>query len=352
MKKQTIAILCIVVCGTLFGSVYGMTWLPADNIPPTNAFDKIHSDNGTIDAVNFSMPLNIKSGSGISIKSNNSTHTLTISNSALSTIQGTYNTTQANNANINVGGNKLNFINGTGCIVNVKDSHSSTQANVTISCTGSGGTITSINSEVGPAIVIHGSTGNITVTNTTNTLQINTGSDIPHLSKFNNFTKGMSIPTNEKYCYDGTACTMFGVGGTGILAFFVNNAEQLRINGNIQLKSPELIIPVGETTSRTSGVPEISYNIQSTGEQDQIGGNGFSKIINFYAKGGAGPPYAIYLKGFIGNQTSFTAANFTSDAGALASLPNHMCEDYFVTGNSTFRHICNFNGIVHVLAKG
>lgn len=106
-------------------------------IPPTNAFDKIHSDNGTINAVNYSMPLNIKGTSGITVNSNNSTHTLTISSST-ATATGTYNETQANNVVINSNGNKINFINGSGTNILVQDSQAGSQVNVTISSTGSG----------------------------------------------------------------------------------------------------------------------------------------------------------------------------------------------------------------------
>ena len=62
------------------------SWVHADgpylNIPPTNAFDKIHSDNGTVDAVNFSMPLTIKGFNGINVTSDNGTHTINILNNA------------------------------------------------------------------------------------------------------------------------------------------------------------------------------------------------------------------------------------------------------------------------------
>lgn len=137
-------------------------------IPPTNAFNKIHTDNGTITSTNYSMPFSIVGGTNISVKSNNATHKITITNTMLpGTGTGTYNTTQANNVNINTGGAKINFINGTGCNVNVKDSHSSTQVNVTITCTGSGGTVTSVS----------GTLGNITSTGG-NTPVINTGSNV------------------------------------------------------------------------------------------------------------------------------------------------------------------------------
>jgi hypothetical protein len=121
--------------------IYGQE-VPSLNIPPTNAFDKIYADSGKISAMNFSMPFTIKGGTGISTTANNSTHTVTISNSAFSTIQGTYNTTQANNVNKNSNGYQINFINGSGASINVLNSHSGKQVNVTISASGSGGTIT------------------------------------------------------------------------------------------------------------------------------------------------------------------------------------------------------------------
>jgi hypothetical protein len=51
---------------------------PYLNIPPTNAFDKIRSDNGSINAVNYSMPLIIKGINGINVNSNNKTHSVLI----------------------------------------------------------------------------------------------------------------------------------------------------------------------------------------------------------------------------------------------------------------------------------
>ena len=57
------------------------------------------------------------------------------------------------------------------------------------------------------------------------------------------------------------------------------------------------------------------------------------------------------------NQNTFNGAmfqkalNFTADSSALGSGTNHLCTVYFNTVNSTFRSICNFNGVIHVLAK-
>lgn len=137
-------ILAVILFGTcsifIIPQIYGQQ-VPSLNIPPTNAFDKIYGDSGKISAINFSMPFSVKGGAGISTIANNSTHSITISNSALSTIQGTYNTTQANNVNKNTNGYQINFINGSGANVNILNSHSGRQVNVTISASGSGGTV-------------------------------------------------------------------------------------------------------------------------------------------------------------------------------------------------------------------
>ena len=177
MKGETIAVLFNVLSGSLIGVGYAQMYLPADNIPPTNAFDKIHSDNGTISAVNFSMPLTVKGGSGIQVKSNNATHTLQIS-SSISQASGTYNTTQANNVNINSGGYKINFINGTGATVNLKNSGSGNQVNVTVSATGTASGVTSLNALTG-ALTIACVSGNTTCTTSGgNTITVNTAYNV------------------------------------------------------------------------------------------------------------------------------------------------------------------------------
>lgn len=178
---------------------------PYMNVPPTNAFDKIHTNSGTVFAANFSMPLNIVGGPGVTVSANNSTHTLTITgtttngttitaitcannyqihavnssgfffcapNNMTGTGQGTYNQTLANGVIINSGGFKINFINGTGSPILVKNAGN--QVNVTISNTGSSG-INSINSQTGPAYNINCQTGNITCTNSTNKIVIGFG---------------------------------------------------------------------------------------------------------------------------------------------------------------------------------
>lgn len=128
----------IILCGFAIQPGYSQFY---HDFPPTSAFRDIGTQNGTIHAKNYYYPLNVTGSGNISVTGSNKTHTMIISaNSNFGS--GTYNTTQANNVNKNTGGYKLNFINGTGCTVNVLNSKSSTQVNVTIACTGSGGTIT------------------------------------------------------------------------------------------------------------------------------------------------------------------------------------------------------------------
>lgn len=59
------------------------------------------------------------------------------------------------------------------------------------SCITSSG-VTQLNSFTGK-VNLTGSTGNVTVTNSSGTINFNTGNDIPHLTKFNNFTDSMTI---------------------------------------------------------------------------------------------------------------------------------------------------------------
>lgn len=152
---------------------------PYIGIPPTNAFDKIHSDNGTISAVNFSMPLTIRGGSGITVQSSNASHTLTITNTATpNTHNGSYNTTQANNVNINSGGYKINFINGTGATVHLQNSGAGNQVNVTVSATGTSSGVTSLNALTG-ALTIACVSGNTTCTTSGgNTITVNTAYNV------------------------------------------------------------------------------------------------------------------------------------------------------------------------------
>lgn len=172
---------------------------PYLNIPPTNAFDKIHTDNGTITAANFSMPLNIKSGSGCTVLSSNGTHTVTISCSGTpSSNEGTYNKTLANNSVINSGGYRINFINGTNNPVTVTNDPTRSQVNVTISSTGSGGSgVTSLNALSG-ALTIACVAGNTTCTTSGgNTITINTAYNIATLN-LNEIFSGITTMNNLK----------------------------------------------------------------------------------------------------------------------------------------------------------
>lgn len=48
------------------------------DIPPTNAFAKIHSDNGTVNSKNYSMPVTITGTDGITVNSNDNSHKVII----------------------------------------------------------------------------------------------------------------------------------------------------------------------------------------------------------------------------------------------------------------------------------
>lgn len=172
---------------------------PYLNIPPTNAFDKIHSDNGTINAVNFSMPLNIIGGTGVTVTSNNSTHTVKITNTAaINTHTGTYNQTLANNAVKNSGGQGLNFINGTNNPINLVNDPTRNQINITISSTGGGGGgVTSLNALTG-ALTIACVSGNTTCTTSGgNTITVNTAWNIVTTGgSAQNFTKLVGFKNN------------------------------------------------------------------------------------------------------------------------------------------------------------
>jgi hypothetical protein len=142
--------------------------IKAMDIPPTNAFSKIISDNGTVHSMNYSYPLKILGGSGVSVKSNNSTYTVTISTTGGSGAgSGSYNETSANNTIINSNGFNINFINGTGNPVNVVNSNGGNQVNVTISSSGSGsGTTLDTMQNIGKGT---GNSSGVYVKNTTNT---------------------------------------------------------------------------------------------------------------------------------------------------------------------------------------
>lgn len=174
---------------------------PYLNIPPTNAFDKIHTDSGTVSASNFSMPVNIIGGTGITVSGNNGTHTVTITNtgSSGSTTKGTYNQTYANNVLVNSLGNRINFLNGTNSTVNVVDDPTRNQVNVTISSTGGSGTsgVSSLNALTG-ALTIACVAGNTTCTTSGgNTITINTAYNIATLN-LNEIFSGITTMNNLK----------------------------------------------------------------------------------------------------------------------------------------------------------
>src|SRR6185312_870155 len=103
---------------------------------------------------------------------------------------GTYNKTLANNVVVNSGGYRINYINGTNNPVTVVNDPTRSQVNVTISSTGSGGGVTSLNALTG-ALAIACVTGNTTCSsNGINIITINTA--------WNIVTTGLSAQTITK----------------------------------------------------------------------------------------------------------------------------------------------------------
>src|SRR6185437_3061876 len=105
-----------------------------------------------------------------------------------------YNQTLANNAIINSGGNRINFINGTNNPIKLTNDPTRNQINVTISSTGGGAGVTSLNALTG-ALSIACVAGNTTCTsNGLNTITINTAYNIVTTGLSNQtITKGLTI---------------------------------------------------------------------------------------------------------------------------------------------------------------
>ena len=213
------------------------------NIPPTNAFDKIHTQSGSVSAVNYSMPLIVVGSGTVSISLNNATHTLTITGTGSG------------------GGSGFTIING------LNRSSFATLAN-----------LTTTNNQT--------FSGKVNFTGTSKLAPINLG--------------GLSSdPTNLK------------------------NFDMWINSGNTLMRY--------RASTTTITLAQLSGSIAS---------QSFSIPTNTFTGG-------FVTTGLF----QVTAQNFTSDAAALGSGTNHRCTWYFNTGNSTFREICNFNGVIHVLAK-
>lgn len=105
--------------------------------------------------------------------------TIIINNQYNSSKQGSYNTTQANNANVNTGGFKLNFINSTNSTFHIVNSPLKNQVNITaFSSNGGSSGVSSLNALTG-ALTIACISGNTTCTTSGgNTITINTAWNI------------------------------------------------------------------------------------------------------------------------------------------------------------------------------
>ena len=112
------------------------------------------------------------------------------------------------------------------------------------------------------------------------------------------------------------------------------------------------------TTSKLAGYNWGTFN--GNPSNLKAGDAWYSTSSGYSGRFGANTVVFAFVSGItqtFSNQVTFNAAmfqkalNFTSDSGALGSGTNHLCTVYFNTVNSTFRSICNFNGVIHVLAK-
>lgn len=216
------------------------------NIPPTNAFDKIRTDSGSVSAVNFSMPLKITGGTGVSVSANNATHTVTITNTqSTNTHTGSYNQTLANNVVKNSGGQGLNFINGTNNPIVITNDPTRNQVNITISSTGSGGGgVTSLNALSG-ALNIVGVAGNTTVTTSGgNTITINTA--------FNIVTTGGSTQNITKNLIINKLLDSSNIVGAS------DQTKKLNISLGGMTTGKILTLSPSQTTTQTLNIPNIS----------------------------------------------------------------------------------------------
>src|SRR5690348_14491087 len=92
MKLKSIIFILIFLGSIYTGSAQAQFAIqpPTVNIPPTNAFDHIHTSNDTLHAMNFSAPFSMVGDNGISVTGSNHTKTIYIHGSGAQTLPTTY----------------------------------------------------------------------------------------------------------------------------------------------------------------------------------------------------------------------------------------------------------------------
>lgn len=190
-------------------------------------------------------------------------------NTFTSSNQGTYNQTYADNILKNSGGYRFNFINGTNNPITVINDPTRSQVNVTISSTGGGGGITTLNGDPTGAQTINVNSGQLTINNTgaTHTLGLaikvnNITCSSQFISTFNNatglFTCATPIDTNTAQIKNADGATI-GLFGTRTNAT-QNTIKTLSKTGCITLSDNGTNIQIGCTTG---GVNSLNFTTSS-----------------------------------------------------------------------------------------
>jgi hypothetical protein len=237
----------------------------ASIIPPTNAWLKVTTSNGTVSAKNYTGNLKIIT-SGITVTSSQHGQALYL-NVPSTGKQGTYNKTLANNVVINKGGSSINYLNGTNNPIHLVNDTVRNQINITISDTtgGSGGAAPKVsingfnrssfigisaNSTAGKGIIING---------------LNRTS-FSGISANNTAGKGIIINGLNRTSFSGISAN--NTAGKGILINTLNRTAFTGIIANQTLAAPKIVI---NSNNRSSFI-----SIANTTASNNINGHSVS----------------------------------------------------------------------------
>lgn len=324
------------------GSLQGVITLPIGNIPNT----KITVTNNIIDTNNGSTPqgIYIDTGKGVVVSNNqvyvvkdgieivhNSTNVSINTNTVNSTskvgygiridlgLHNTLNKLQINNNIVNNFDNDIGVISGTITDASIKGNNISTFNTNALTLTGSTIFNKIIQSNSG-----YSDSNDVVIRNQTSSALFQTSQL--------QVTDALQNGRNYRFI-GGTLSGGIGVAdfslpstSTGTSDTFIMSAlSELMKNKNIDTTNH--YVDVTDITKKLNFAGQSSFATSHTNTATWLNANG---TVNYTL-----------------------SQNFTSDVNAISGIPipNHTCDWYFATGNSTFRLICNFNNIVHVLGK-